>query len=156
MMRMRTRPSPPAARQRAFSILEVLVALLIFSFGTLGVAGLYATSARVGTGAEFRTTAALLAQDLIGRMWMSDRTAATLQANFSSAGAGAAYASWRAQVERSGLPVSARLAPTVSFSTVDGGGGSPMATSLATITIYWQGPGDETAHQYVALAQMKP
>ncbi|RDI25290.1 type IV pilus assembly protein PilV [Pseudacidovorax intermedius] len=147
-----------ARPQQGATIIEVLVALAIFAIGMLGIAGLYATAVRQASGAEYRTTAAMLANDLIGRMWMSDRTAGTLQGNYGSSGNGAGYASWRAAVTNSGLPGadSSTLAPTVTFSTVSGGGTSPVSTSLATITIFWKGPGDATAHQYVALAQMKP
>ncbi|MFT4241069.1 MAG: type IV pilus modification protein PilV [Acidovorax sp.] len=141
--------------QRGFSIIEVLVALLIFAVGLLGVAGLYASTSRAATGAEFRTTAAMLANDLIARMWMSDRTAATLQANFGSESEGTSYTAWKTEVLNSGLPglSDSDLAPSVTFSTVAGGGSSD-STSLATITIYWKGPGDDSRHQYVAMAQM--
>lgn len=144
--------------QQGATIIEVLVALAIFAIGMLGIAGLYATAVRQASGAEYRTTAAMLANDLIGRMWMSNRDATALQANYGSSNNGAGYQSWSAAVTSSGLPGTSNsaLAPTVTFSTVSGGGTSPVSTSLATITIFWKGPGDATAHQYVALAQMKP
>lgn len=144
--------------QQGATIIEVLVALAIFAIGLLGIAGLYATAVRQASGAEYRTTAAMLANDLIGRMWMSDRTPTTLQTNYGSGGSGAGFASWRAAVTNSGLPGAgtSTLAPTVTFSTVAGGGTSPVSSSLATITIFWQAPGDTAAHQYVAQAQMKP
>ncbi|WP_295524981.1 type IV pilus modification protein PilV [uncultured Pseudacidovorax sp.] len=147
-----------ARPQQGATIIEVLVALAIFAIGMLGIAGLYATAVRQASGAEYRTTAAMLANDLIGRMWMSNRDATALQANYGSGSSGAGYASWREAVSKSSLPgaSTSALAPTVTFSTVSGGGTPPVSTSLATITIFWKAPGDATAHQYVALAQMKP
>lgn len=139
-----------------FTLIEAMAALLIFAIGLLGITGLYASAARTATGAEFRTTAAMLASDLIGRMWMSDRTAATLQASYGSTAGGTGYTSWKAAVDKSNLPGVSSLPPTVTFSTVAGGGGSAVSSSLATIIIYWKGPGDSSAHQYVAMAQMKP
>lgn len=150
---MSLRPSPD--RQAGFTLLESLCALLIFAVGVLGLAGLHATAVRQASAAEFRSIAAMLANDLVSRMWLSDRTAAALQASYGSGGAGPGYVSWRAQVQRSGLPGAATLPPTVVFQTVAGGGTSAVSSSLATITIYWQAPGDTAAHQYVALTQVK-
>lgn len=50
-------------------LLEVLVALLIFAFGVLGVVGLQAAMTKAQTSAKFRGEAAYLAQELIGNMW---------------------------------------------------------------------------------------
>ncbi len=52
-----------------FVLLEVLVALLIFAFGVLGVVGLQAAMTKAQTSAKFRGDAAYLAQELIGTMW---------------------------------------------------------------------------------------
>lgn len=53
---------------RGFSLLEVLVALLIFSLGLLGLAGLLVVSVKVNNGAYIRTQANFLAQSLADRM----------------------------------------------------------------------------------------
>lgn len=52
-----------------FVLIEVLIALLIFTLGTLGLVGLQATMARANTGAKFRADAATLANDLVGTIW---------------------------------------------------------------------------------------
>jgi type IV pilus assembly protein PilW len=70
--------------QQGFMLIEVLCALLIFSAGILAMVGLQATSVQQASAARFRVVAAMLANDLISRMWASDRTAATLQASFAS------------------------------------------------------------------------
>lgn len=146
-----------SASQQGFTIIEALMAMLIFAVGLLGIAGLYGTAVRQVTGSEFRTTAAMLANDLIGRMWMSDRSYAALQASYDSTVAGAGYTSWQAAVAKSGLPGVADLPPIVTFALpVAGGGTTPVSSSLVTVTVRWKGPGDETSHSYVALAQMKP
>ncbi|WP_418316772.1 type IV pilus modification PilV family protein [Piscinibacter sakaiensis] len=67
-------PSILSTRQRrrgaaGFVLLEVLVALLIFAFGVLGVVGLQAAMTKAQTSAKFRGDAAYLAQELIGNMW---------------------------------------------------------------------------------------
>lgn len=55
-------------RQRGFSLLESLVTLFVVSIGLLGVAGLQVTAKQVGHESIQRTTAAMLAQDMIERL----------------------------------------------------------------------------------------
>ena len=54
--------------QSGFSLLEVLVALLILSIGLLGIAGLQVTSKRSNFEALQRTTATMLANDILERI----------------------------------------------------------------------------------------
>jgi type IV pilus assembly protein PilV len=56
----------PAAR--GFSLLEVLIALLVFSLGMLGMAGLLVVSVRANHSAFLRTQASFLAQSMADRM----------------------------------------------------------------------------------------
>ncbi|MBL8303768.1 MAG: pilus assembly protein PilV [Ideonella sp.] len=62
---------PPRSRRSAggFLLLEVLVALLIFAFGVLGIVGLQAAMTKAQSGSKYRGDAAYLAQELIGNMW---------------------------------------------------------------------------------------
>ena len=150
-------------------LIEVLCSLLIFAIGILAMVGLQAVSVQQSTAARYRAIAATQANDLISRMWVSDRTAATLQASFasgsgsssSSSSTNTGYASWYAAVQTSGLPKVSAQPPTVTFTTVAGGGSSATSSSLATITIYWTAPGETipsgatSAHKYVAMAQIK-
>ncbi len=53
---------------KGFTLLEVLVALVIFSIGLLGLAGLQILSLRLTGDSLLRTTAAILANDMIDRM----------------------------------------------------------------------------------------
>ena len=50
------------------SMIEVLVAMLIVSFGVLAMSGLLTNSARYGKTSEFRAVATLLANDMADRM----------------------------------------------------------------------------------------
>lgn len=59
--------------ERGFTLIEVLVTLLIFSFGLLAVAGLQTISKKANYDALQRTTASLLATDLIERMRANGR-----------------------------------------------------------------------------------
>jgi type IV pilus assembly protein PilV len=62
-------PCRSSAARRGFSMIEALVALLIFSFGILGLVGLQATMTQAQTAAKFRGDAAYLASEVIGSMW---------------------------------------------------------------------------------------
>lgn len=53
---------------RGFTLLEVLIALLVFSLGVLGMAGLMAVSVRTNHSAYLRTQATFLAQSMADRM----------------------------------------------------------------------------------------
>jgi type IV pilus assembly protein PilV len=55
-------------RRRGFSLIEVLITILIFAIGMLGLAALQATSVRSNQSANFRTQATALGYMIIDRM----------------------------------------------------------------------------------------
>lgn len=55
-------------RERGFTLIEVLITLVIFSIGLLSVAGLQTISKKANFDALQRTTASMLAHDIIERM----------------------------------------------------------------------------------------
>lgn len=131
--------------EHGFSLLEGLVAILIFSLGVLALISMQATSIQQSSGAKYRSDASLLANDLIGQMWVSDRTAATLQTNFMSGGAN--YTTWVNNVQAT-LPTAAASAPSVSVT----------GTGVATITIFWKAPNEAAsaaANRYTTVAQIR-
>jgi type IV pilus assembly protein PilV len=137
--------------QRGVMLLEALVAILIFSIGILGVVGLQATAVKQSTDARYRAEAALLADQLLGQMWISDRTTGTLQTQFNSCSTStcAGYQAWRANVAAT-LPGVAANPPIVDVS-VNG------TVSIVTISVFWRPPteaGDTSAHRYDVAAQI--
>ena len=94
-------------------LLEVLVAILIFAIGVLSLVGLQVASIKESGKAKYRTDATLLANELIGRMWVTDRSFANLSAQFESAGPGAAYTAWLPAVQAA-LPGVAANPPVVT------------------------------------------
>jgi len=54
---------------RGVSLIEVLVVLVLFSVGLIGMVGLQARAVQVSVGAEDSSRAALLANDIASRMW---------------------------------------------------------------------------------------
>ena len=55
-------------RQRGFSLVEVLIALVIMSVGMLGIAGLFVQSMQAGRTSMFRHHAVTLAGDVADRI----------------------------------------------------------------------------------------
>ncbi|MBU1359075.1 MAG: type IV pilus modification protein PilV [Gammaproteobacteria bacterium] len=70
---MKSRSSSPARRrdQAGVALIEVLVAILIFSLGILGLIGLQARAISFSTDAEDRSRAALLANEIATTMWLN-------------------------------------------------------------------------------------
>lgn len=135
-------------QQTGAMLLEALISILIFSIGILAIIGLQAAAVKASSDAKYRSDASLLANQLIGQMWVSNRTAATLQANFQTGGV--AYNAWLADVQ-STLPMVAANPPTVVIAPVVG----PTTTSsLVTITLFWQLPSDASVHQYSTIVQI--
>lgn len=73
------RPIAMARKQRGSTLIEVLIALLVLSFGMMGMAGVQSVSLRGNQAAYFRTQATSLSMDIIERM----------RANLTGVGAGA-------------------------------------------------------------------
>ncbi|MEZ5447075.1 MAG: type IV pilus modification protein PilV [Gammaproteobacteria bacterium] len=61
-------PAPGGHRQRGFTLLEVLIALVVLAVGMLGIAALQARGMQYNTDAYARTQATILAYDIIDRM----------------------------------------------------------------------------------------
>jgi len=59
---------------RGFTLIEVLVSLLVFSFGILGLAGFQALATRNSVEASERGRAALMANELVAAMWEAQST----------------------------------------------------------------------------------
>lgn len=133
-------------------LLEALVALLIFSFGILGIVGLQAAVVAQSSDARYRSDAALLASSLIGTMWAADRTVGTLQQRFNTCTTTTCdgYIAWRNQVvaRLPGVVAGTSTAPSVN---VDDSG-------VVTVTVFWRvpsGPAETSTHRYNLTAQVR-
>jgi len=150
-----TRSAPPRA-QRGMSLLETLVSVLIFSIGILAIVALQAVSIKATSDAKLRADASFLANQLVGRMWVANRTDAA-DANFlgtyahrpngpACAPAGAPspnprVAEWLASVANT-LPSAAADRQMIVLG----------ANNVVTVTVCWQ-VGDDT-RQFVLQTQI--
>lgn len=152
-------------------LLEVLVSMLIFSVGVLGIIALQAASIKNEGASRYRTDASLLADELIGDMWADDRTPPglagdpyPLQVNYQGGPQnppvddGAGYSAWLQQV-RQRLPgvTDNNTLPTVTvtyrnqsipFDPLRG-------KSQVTVIMRWQLPGDSEVHNHVVVTEIK-
>lgn len=119
-------------KQAGVMLIEALVAMLILSFGILGLVSLQALATKNSIGAEDRTTAANLANEIITQMWLTGTAT-------PSAGD---VANWNTTIANSGL--------MGAVGTVVNSGG------ISTVTVSWVSPSNTfnasagtVPHQYV-------
>lgn len=147
---LRRRPLGASCSQRGVVLLEVLIAVLIFSLGVLGIVGLQAQSIRHVNDAQYRSEAIFLANAFISQMWSDDRTASSatyLADTYSDSSGGTGYVGLKEMVKT--LPGST-MSTNWPKVTVQAG---PSATStLVTVTLFWQLPGESTPHNYTTAA----
>jgi type IV pilus assembly protein PilV len=119
---MKTRNFHP---QAGLTLIEVLVAILIFSFGLLGFVGLQARAIQYSVSAEDSNRASLLANE-VGALMMLNGTSATKLTD-------AQVSAWQARVS------------TPASGGLPGGEGvialNTPASGVARITLTWQSTG---------------
>ena len=110
---MKSQSTVRAGRQAGVALLEVLVSLLLFSFGVLGLIGLQARAVSISTDAEDRNRAALLANDVASTMWLNKSTTAI------DTNAGSAWQTRVADQSRGGLPNGVLTITAVTTNSAD-------------------------------------
>ena len=139
--------------QRGYMLLEVLISMVIFSIGLLGLVGLYAATIKSNGDGKYRMDACYLASTLISQMLADDRRNLATLGTLYQGGIGlngSRYTAWRSDViaQLPGISAS-QNAPTVVFGNIIEGT-APPETSKRTVTInvFWQLPGEDV-HRYV-------
>jgi type IV pilus assembly protein PilV len=122
-----TRKTPRRRGQTGIALLEVLVSVLLFSLGLLGLIGLQARAVTFSVDAEDRNRAAMLANELVAQMWLMRTT--TLSPD--------AVDAWQQRVKD---PKTGGLPNGEGTVAADGAG-------KANVTITWQAPSRSTGSQ---------
>ena len=158
---MNTAYPKSSGRQRGFTLLEVLIALLVLSIGLLGLAALQTTGMRSNQMASMRTLVAQFAYDITDRMRVNqagvdddyyvialaegpDDTSAFTDKD-SNTSANVAYTDlveWRDNLSRlpNGTGVIAQCAPA-TCPVVDG-------RTTHVVTVYWNESRDPAVNSY--------
>jgi type IV pilus assembly protein PilV len=134
--------------QRGLLLVEVLVGILLFSVGVLGLVGLHATSVRESVQAEMRAEASLLADQMLGTMWSGSRSFADLRSTYASPKGTTrlrnAYDTWKDKAAAR-LPGAAAHPPVVDFVEVTPTAPATVTTTRVTITLSWLAPNEKTS-----------
>lgn len=145
-------------QQSGVMLLEALIAILIFSLGVLGIIGMQASTIKGSRDAKYRADAGLLANELIGDMWVGNRDGNTLQTNFQGDGPsnpaitdGASYTAWATRVAAA-LPGATTNPPLVEVTA--GALGPPATPSAVAVTVFWMAPNDPSVHRYRVAVQI--
>jgi len=105
-------------RQRGMTLIEVLVAILIFSFGLVGLVALQARALQYSTSAEDTNRASLLANEITSQMTMKQTVSLPT----------ATVSAWSARVADA----------TTGLPNGSGAVSVDATTGMATITIQWR------------------
>jgi type IV pilus assembly protein PilV len=126
---------------RGISLIEVLVAMTIFSFGILGMLGMHARAITSFSDVKYRTDAALLTDSLLNDIWVNRANVA----NYAYAGSGTVplITPWLSQVQAT-LP--------------NGNATVAVAGNTVQVTVTWQPPNAVATgqtHRHVEIATIQ-
>ncbi len=139
-MKPRHIPGPCAAgraarHSRGVSLIEVLVVIVLFSFGLIGMVGLQAKAVQNSVSAEDSARASLLASEIVSTMWANSTV------NLSTT----VISDWNT-----------RVADATARGLPNGAGTVTVTAGVATVSVTWRAPHEPsgTVHTYTTQVQM--
>lgn len=132
--------------QAGVMLLEVLIALVIFAIGVLGLIGMQAMAIKLTAESKYRAEAASYAEELLSQMWADDLAQLSIQ---YASGTNKLNA-WKSRVQGAGGLPGTTLSGNEPTVVID------PATNQVTITIRWQAPDEKAAHRFVTVARLNP
>jgi type IV pilus assembly protein PilV len=143
------------AHSAGFALVEVLVALLLFSIGILGLVGLQATMTQTQTDSKVRADAANLVDELATLMWSEVRNTAPMTADLAAYTTSGCAGSTRcgAWLGKLGQVLPGGTLDNLSYNTVTDT--NDINHGSVSVTLKWSMPnGGE--HKYVAIFNVAP
>jgi type IV pilus assembly protein PilV len=125
---------------RGITLIEVLVAMTIFSVGVLGMLGVQARAISYFSDAKYRTDAALLADGLINDIWVNRGNMANYA--YNGGAVPAVVKPWLNEVQAALPGGNAKITVTAATNTVQ-------------VTVLWQPPNAASQHQHVEIATIQ-
>lgn len=121
------------------SLIEGLLAILIFSVGLISILMLLTSSLKEVGNAKYRSEASLLASSVIAEMWTGDRSLANLINQYDDKN-GLEYRRWR-EIVITKLPgiTASKNQPEITVND----------KRKVTVNIKWQVPGEENSHNLI-------
>jgi len=147
----------PGIRCRGTTLLEALIALVVFAIGVLGLIGLQANAMNTNRDAQYRAEAAVLADEIIGIIW-SDRANGEFYVHNPSGGSLCAPTD-SATTDPNALAWLASFTTTTSLRYLPGATSAAQQISVAgdrtiRVTICWRAPQDTGWRNYTAVAKI--
>lgn len=143
-----------SGKEGGIVVLEVLIAVLVFSIGILGLINMQANAIKQAGDAKLRSEASYLAGQIISQMWV-DRSnlasyshMATTDGNcdFSgTAGTSTNVTNWIGSASQAGTILGTLPNPTTQILVQTG-------TRLITVTVCWRAPQETTIHNFTSTA----
>lgn len=130
-------------------LLEVLIGMVLFLIGIMGILGLQAMSMKNTTDAKYRTEASYLANQIIGQMWAnaSNISAYAIAANTDCPGTPTTDKDrWICTVKNTLPNASGANAPTIAIT----------GTSTVTVIIRWQKDASDPVHNHTVTTDISP
>jgi type IV pilus assembly protein PilV len=161
-----THRKTPKRLARGMMLVEVLIGLLVFSVGVLGLIASQGSAIAESTGARYRVQAAYFANQLIARMWADSLANLPQYGHYATAGTNCTFGGpatsyqnaldWLAALRAtgSGLPGAIATDNHVQIAVLQG---VPfLGNTQVTITICWKAPSDAGWHSYTTVSNINP
>jgi type IV pilus assembly protein PilV len=132
---------------RGVMLIEALIAILIFSVGILALVGLQSRAVSQTTDARYRSEAAFLANEIVGRIWSDGLVNSAQYAH--PGGASTAKTEWVSRVQSTLPGVSASSnAPAIVVAALGADG------AQVTVTVNWRAPSASASNRHTVVANL--